>query len=453
MHMCTLQRLQPEDFNRLMENVLNSIYKLKNFVHITENIQIELRRISDCLSHLLISVVQSDINAMHKILVDYIGWYKTSRSISAQERKYIWDEIFATMPALLSVTNSTTITTVATDNNDILPFTQNSFLSMYSFIGEIVSNPTHRSMNNSELKRRQCQIINDQINDILMDMAAGDNPHRGNVSTMQDQHPFHFVYELYERHHFYDCFGEFEVVLNILPEELVRISNEIEKSLYTSHTVFVQGRNRGSYQDNLRGDLNNLTDTSVWLSQQLFSYAANRTTNMELSNLIERNMLPKIDFILDHIISMITMKGIKPLLIQASALSRNTYRWYKKALDIMQMSVPRYEDRGVRFLHIWRHPMAVLENEDILQFKYSDSDAWRSWGTRTTLGDFIVSGKAETLISTIAKGFSSNLFHGLTHIKTQLTTAYVETIESFDAVISELTNVHEEEFLDEKFIL
>ena len=446
--MRTLQRVQPEDIKHSMEGVYNAIYKLKAFVHIAKDIyQNDLPRISDCLLDLSTYVVKSDMNVMRKILMDYIRSYKINRPISAQNSKYFWDKTFSTLPAVPSITNFTEIKDVAPENKHTLPFTLNIFLSMDPY-NEDNSNLAHGPMNSYELKRNHCQMIYDEIKDILIEMTSDDDT-RGvdDASTLDDQSPFHFVYALYQQHRFYDCFDELEL-LNMLAEELVGISNDMEKSFHTSPAM-----DEANYWSNLRDDFDNLTATSVWLSEQLLSYAANRTTKIQLSNLIGRNTLSELDSILDHVISVITIKGIAHLLKKASELSRNTYRWYKKALDTIQRWVPRYEDRGVRFLHIWRHPVAVLETEDMLQYKYSDSDAWRSWGTSTTLGNFIVSGKAARQISTISKEFTSNLFYELTRIEQQLSSAYHVAIESFDYVISDFSNAQEQGLLDNNFVL
>ena len=206
-----------------------------------------------------------------------------------------------------------------------------------------------------------------------------------------DKYRFHDVHDLHQRYRIYGCYYHLE--MNPLIGDLKGISMDTEQSLYTG-----QGIDEDDYWNILRKDLDNLKAISTLMNSHLLSYVANKTTKIELSNSIGRHTLSSLERSFDRLISATMSKGLQPLLKKASELGKDMPSWYKEVLGILQMSVPGYEDRGVKFLHIWRHPVALLETEEILNFRYSVFDAWRSWETSTNFANFIVSGNAGRLV-------------------------------------------------------
>ena len=207
------------------------------------------------------------------------------------------------------------------------------------------------------------------------------------------------------------------------------------------------------YWNILRKDLDNLKAISTLMNSHLLSYAANKTTKIELSNSTGRHTLSSLERSFDRLMLATMSKGLPPLLKKASKLGKDMPSWYKEVLGILQMSVPGYEDRGVKFLHIWRHPVALLETEEILNFRYSVFDAWRSWRTSTNFTNFIVSGNAGRLVSNVSKEFTNTLRLELLELKMKFERIRNEAFQSLDAVINDFADIQRERSTDEKFVL
>ena len=431
-----------------MESLHDIAYKINTFVLLVKKIsKSELNRISDSLLEFIKFVVQSDIHAMRNIFEEYDVWVKLNRFMSVEKNQYFWDELFATLPAITSLENVTDVTNLR--NKQTLSVYQEILLPINLYSKANVNNSIEGEPNNDEVNGTECLHIYNEIREILRQTESFNNSHRGDdVSTSTGQYSPHVVNNLYQNHIAYNCVDEIGNIMNDFVKELQKISMDVANILQITPGIDEDG-----FWDILESDLNGLNAISISLSEQISSYAANETTKMKLSNFIGQNMVSDVEFLLDRIISVITIKGIDPLLERVSELNMNTHSWYKKALEVLQTSVPSYEDRGVKSLHIWRHPVALLETEDILKFKYGVSDTWRSWEMSTSLDDFIISGDAKRLILNVTKEFSNTLHLELMRIKTQFRNARHKVLGSFAEVISHFTDIQREGSTGEKFML
>ena len=446
--LCYLQRVQPEYIKYSMESLYDVAHKINAFVSLVDKIsRSELLRIGNSLLDLFKLVVQSDIKSMRKMFREHMLWFKSNTLISVEQSQYFWGKLFATLPAVLSIENALEMKTLA--SKQILPVYLDIRLQMELLSIENVSDSTHYQIGNSQIKWEECQNIYKIISEFLIQTTSGENSQLedGGVSNPTGQYSVHVINKLYQRHLFYDCYDEMAMAMNAFEEELEGIADDVENILQIT-----PGMDDTAYWNVMKGDLDKLNVTSMWLSEQVASYAANKTTKIELSKIIGQNMLSDVEFLLNRIISVITTKGIGPLLEKVSKLDINVDSWYKKALHIVQMSVPSYEDRGIKSLHIWRHPVALLETEDILKFKYDVSDTWRSWEMSATLNDFIVSGNAKRLILNITKEFANTLFLELVQLKMHFRNARHEVLESFADVINHFTDIQQEGLIGEEFI-
>ena len=432
-----------------MEKIYLVIEKINTFVYLIERISnITLPRISDCLLAIN-KLAFDDINSIHEIIVDYAIWEKSRRSLSPKKIQYFWDIIFATLPATVSESNDTEIPDGVTRNKHILPVSLDISSPIDIYDKTNLNKTTQNVINNDDIDTKQCQKVYDEMKQILIQVMAGESSdQRDGAPSSHNQYHFHDAYDLHQRHVSYDCWYDLEVVRNEVIGELKKISTDTEHSMYTA-----QGMDNDGFWNVLREDVDNLKAISEWWSGQLESYATNKTTKNELSNTIGRHTFSRLELSLGRLISAITTKGIEPLLAKTSALDKNIPIWYKKTVGILQMSVANYEDRGMKSLHIWRHPVAKLETEKTLKFKYSVFDAWRSWEMSTTLDNFFVTGNAGTYISTVTKEFTNTLLIELLRLKMQLTDKRYEVIQSINAVISDFTDIQRERSTDKNFVL
>ena len=304
---------------------------------------------------------------------------------------------------------------------------------------------THRQISHDEFDWKQCKRIK-QI--LIQTFSGNDSDQNEKAPNSSDQYHFQDIYDLRRRHLFHECNDDLGVVMNAFIGEFKKISTDSENSLYTAH-----GMDEDGYWNALIKDVDSLKAISLWLKDQVVSYAANKTTKIGLSNSIGQHTLSSLKLSLDSLIYAITIKGIEPLLTKANTLSTFIPNWYKRTLSILQTSIPSYGDRGVKSLHIWRHPVALLETEEILKFKFSVFDAWRSWEMSATLDNFIVSGNAGSMISNATKDFTNTLHRELLRLKMRSKHVRNEVMQSLETVISDLADIQREKSTDEKFVL
>ena len=451
--MCVyLQRVQPEHIAYSVESIDDIVYKISYFVSLAEKfLQSELRRIGDCLLDIFEFVVQSDINSIHKIISEHMIRSKSNRPISPTKIQYFWDGLFSTLPAVLydGQMNISEIKTLITESKHILPVSLDIILSVDPYSNENVSNLTYRQGNDDEFIRGECRNTYNEVMGILMQISSNNNLHQAKViSNLTDQYFFHVLNDLYHRYIIYNCINANDVVTKVILKELERISISVENTMRISHKM-----NNPDYWDLIKDELDSLNSTSVWLSDQVAAYAINKTTKIDMSNIIGPNLLSSVEILLDHIISVIAMKGMDPLLQQTNGLGKNVHKWYKHAFDILQMLVSNHGDRGVEALHIWKHPVALLETQEILKFKHDVYDAWRSWEMSGSFDKFISEGDAERLILNITKEFANTLHRRLIHTELQLRSARHEVIESLAGVISHFTDIRQQRSTGVEFLL
>ena len=97
--------------------------------------------------------------------------------------------------------------------------------------------------------------------------------------------------------------------------------------------------------------------------------------------------------------------------------------------------------------------MAVFQTTDILQFKHSASESWRSWSSGIDQKEFVHSGKATTMISTELDDYRQALQSEITQIRMGCKSVREDLIGAIEDVIDDFRNVLKESSLGSNFVL
>ena len=267
--------------------------------------------------------------------------------------------------------------------------------------------------------------------------------------TDSDMNELRVWYKMYTAN---NCANELAMKLKHLVSTMQQIKSYILRVMGGRHHL-----NNAFQMENERYRLQKLKNTASWLSEQLTNYSENRTTKIEMANGPIHSILSNVERTIDGIVNLIEINSITPLLSATNTRVKDMMSWYRQLLNAVTALIAFYGDSSIeditRALKIWRHPVAVFETTDILQFKHSASESWRSWSSGIDQQEFVLSGKAITMISTALNDYRQALQSEITQIRMGCKSVREDLIGAIEDVIDDLRNVLKESSLRSNFVL
>ena len=453
--MITFQRVSPEHMKKSFHNLHNTITKLHAFVHFIANIARNVfQRINLALENLMEFVVLEDF----EFLIQNLSWSAPRYGFAIDRIQKLLREIISVLPAIVNETDSTKIETVCQSmkgyvNHLIASFDMLSFMNSHP--GSSDNNDVPSRLVSDQTRLDECQTFQTNITNILENRVLNNQScgmlDRLKSITLTDS-DINRLYVMYKMYMANKCVSELPIKL----EYFVRTIDEI-RLFITRVMRSTPGFDNDLYLINERHHLHKLETTAAWLANQLKTYSENRTTKIGLSTGTVQPRLSDVELTLDRILYAVEKNNINPLLSATNTILRDIVSWYSQSLNAVTALIAFNEDSDIedktRTLIIWRHPLAKLETKDVLQFKHTASESWRSWDLSTNQQEFIFNGKATAMISTIIGEYRQVLQSELTQIWLECKRAMEDVTGSIKDVVDDFRNIHKEGLLGRDFVL
>ena len=452
------QRVFPEIMKESFHNLRKSITSLNTFMHfITDGARNGFTRVDLALDNLLTLVVRNDFELLNHILNDYFVEYVPYYGHVVDRIEKVMDE---TMVMLSTVVNQRYPAKVYTVQQTI----KGHICLLLASLNELSSmNSGSRSRRTETIPSRsssdwvhfdRCRTFETNITNILQELAFSNGS--GTTFGRLDETPLsnsdmNTLYKLCQMFASDKCVGD-------LPLELITAARATKQiNLHILQAIDIgAGFDDNTYLNNKQDILRKLLATAAWFSEQLAAYSRGRTTKIELAKVITQSLLSDTERTLDLIITAMERTHITQLLSKTNEVLRNVKVWYKASLNAITALVPFYDNNGIedrlRNLQIWRHPIAMLETAEILQFQYSVTDSWRSWGLSIRLEDFVLRENATTMISTAIDQYRQILQSEIIQIRRGYKRAKDDVVEAIKNVMKDFANVYRESLMDSKFV-
>ena len=405
-------------------------------------------RINIGISSMMTLVAKADLDFLYEAISDYRTSYEAHTIV------YSLQMLLEETPVLFhGVVNGSVFTRENITLAGIIKLlteSLNTLLSGDSFpryeIKEAPSRLLHAHQN-------ECEHTLIGIAELLSNSSVNPIQEKQNKSIFIQQSTSYIdkLQDFYAMQEVHSCITGLESSLNTLFSLNINLKPIIEQ--YKSAGEF----DYGGHLKKMRNDMDILHDNIDWLSERLSAYSENRTTMIKLSNEITEDTLSDIKIAMDHIIAVIDSDVIEPLLFQTSGLERDIPLVYMKTLDVMRSLAPYYDDMDVenklRALMIWRHPKAILDSNDVLQFKYPASESWRTWALSVSLEEFVLSGSASKSVTSMVGEYSTVLTGELLRMRSELTSAKNDMNNTLMQVLADLKQVRMESLMEDDFVL
>ena len=406
-------------------------------------------RINIGIANMVTMVAQADLETMHGMLSNYQTGYESHHAIIVYNLEILIEEASVLMGG---VVDGSVLIGEHTILNGILKLVNASLDALKSVDSipdqGIKDAPSHLMHND----RNDCDNAIKGMEVFLNHSSVASDKDNPDISVERTRSYINKLHDFYKMQRARGCITG--LVLNL--NTLLSLTADLEGSMKHVRDA-VDGFNFEDLLKKMRSDLDILKDSIDGLSEQLLAYSRNKNTKINISNEITDAMLSDIEKAMNHIISVITVDVIEPFLLQTSDLNRNIPLMYLKTLNTMRVLEPHYDDRDIenklRALKIWRHPEAMLNTVDVLQFTYSASEAWRTWALSVSLDDLVLSGSATKLISSMVNGYTIVLRYELLRMKSEFENARNDVIENFKKFLIDLNEVRMESIMEDDFIL
>ena len=441
------QRVQASHMKYFIESLHNVIGNLNHFIGLSVNRSAaSFNRINIGINKMVQLVVQADLEYLNGILTDYHDGYEVQHAIIVYISQVLLQDTFPLLSLVVSgdwlVTENETLSTLYAQMltrslNDVLSVNANP----KSGTKDAPSRLLHGPHNDCE------QYIESILNQWSMYTERRDKAFQQNVSSINISYEFYMVQNIY------NCIKGLESNLN----GISFITDELNNTM-------TQPGDKGDdldfykHSEKMSNELNILQNVSDWLSQKLSAYSENRTTKISLANQITSSMLLNIKEAMNRILSLINVDVIEPLLSRSSDVDKDVPRLYRKILNAMRSLTPYYDGTAavedkLRLLQIWRYPLARMDTTDVLQFMYPLSEAWRTWALSVPLHEFVSSGSAVKVVSSMVNEYSTVLTKELLQMRSLHENSRNNVIKNFKKVLGDLARIQTESAMADDFVL
>ena len=444
------QRVQAEGVQTFIHGLRNIIHKLHSFMGLSLKRSIAaFNRINIGIINMVTLVAGDDLELLNGVLTDCYTGYGAHDAIIVYSLQILIEETHARLNRVFHGSVYVGENRTFTGMIQLVSAALDALRSAVAIPEQRIKYaPSHLLHSN----RYGCEDAVTSMGINLSRSSVGTNRDNRNISIQQAQSQIIELDDFHKMQKVRGCITGLELNLNAI----LSLTTDLERSM--NHvSVIADGLFYGGDLKLMRSDLDILNDSIDWLSEQLSAYSENRTTKIKLSNQINEAMLSDIVNAMNHIISVINVDIIEPFLSRTRGLRRDISRIYKNILNAIKTLKPYYDETDIgeklRALKIWRHPVAMLDTVDVLQFKYPASESWRSWALNVSFNEFVLSGSAVKKISSMVKEHSTVLTDELLRMRSEFYNARDDTIETFNEVSAHLKNVRMESKIGYDFIL
>ena len=223
------------------------------------------------------------------------------------------------------------------------------------------------------------------------------------------------------------CISELHMIVEKSHEDVSELHRGVDDAL-TNNALY----NTVSFHEAVKSELDDLNSKSKLLQDLFTGYSRNSSTMLDVvEKILNLNIHDSLKTTSETMLSKIDLDTVMKLQIESQSIKTNAQKWIQSALNITNKLAKYYENEMVetkmRGLKIWKKPIPVLGVPELLQYKYEDSETWRTWSFSISLNQF-ASMESSYEISGILNNYFDELYKKMNWIRRHMLNSLREAL-------------------------
>ena len=246
------------------------------------------------------------------------------------------------------------------------------------------------------------------------------------------------------------CINEYNFALYGANRDLFEITNRIKRSL--------DPELKFNYDDVLGkiNDIKAVHEVAERVGLLFSSYAQHQINKLDVANVFIK-LFTEDYKVYDRIFWILNKYAFSYLTAKVDTMEENTQRLFSDAFRVLETVMPYCNDddteQRIRNLSLWRHPLARLDVQDILSFKYTSDESWESWSLTLSFKEMVDTKLGERLLKDIVTSYSSVLRGKFLEIKTEFMRSVSQINSAIGLLVDDLKSFQQDNAINSDFIL
>ena len=247
------------------------------------------------------------------------------------------------------------------------------------------------------------------------------------------------------------CISELHMIIENGHGVVSRLHREVDDALINNALY-----NTLSFHEALKSELDNINSQIELLQDLLIRYSRNSSSMLDVvDEILKNNIHESLKTTTETMLSKMDLDTVMKLQIESQSIKNNAQKWIQSALNITNKLAKYYENEFIetemRSLKIWKKPIPVLGVPELLQYKYEDSETWRTWSFSLKLNQF-VSMEASTEISGILNYYFDKLYKKINWIRRHMLNAFREALAEISRLEEKMVAYKQKSELNDDYI-
>ena len=243
-----------------------------------------------------------------------------------------------------------------------------------------------------------------------------------------------------------ECLNEYSFSLQHAEHGLIEITNQINKNL---KSIF-------NYDKVLRKitHVRIVYEMAERVASLFASYSQHQITKLDVANFFIDLQFAEDYDVYDRIFWTLEKYAFGYFMSKIDTMEQNMQSLFGDAFRVIELLMPYCDiEQRVRNLSLWRYPLARLDVQDIISFKYNSDDSWKSWSQTVSLKEMIDTHLGEAILKDIVESYSNVLRGSILEIKSEFTKSVSQIKSSIGLLVEDLEIYQKDNTINSDFIL
>ena len=246
-----------------------------------------------------------------------------------------------------------------------------------------------------------------------------------------------------------NCLNEYNFALHNAKHEILRIANRIERNL-DPEWIF-------NYDKVLAkmNDIRIVNEMTEKVAALLTSYSQHHIRKLDMANVLINLLFSKDNY--DRIFWILDKYAFNYIASKTETMEENIQRVFSDTFRVLETLMPYCNDdeteQRLRNLSLWRYPMARLDVQDIISYKYTSDESWELWSPAVSFKEMMNSRLGENVFNEIVTSYSSVLRERILEIKSEFMKSLSRINSAIDLLVDDLKTFEKDNTINRDFIL
>ena len=247
-----------------------------------------------------------------------------------------------------------------------------------------------------------------------------------------------------------NCLTEYGSALHSANHELYEIANRIKRNI-DPEFIFNYDQILGKISD-----MKVIHEMAERVAVLFTSYSHHQINKLDVAKLFI-NLFSGDDNHYDRILWTLDKYAFSYLTSKIDTMEEDTQRLFSDAFRIIESVMPYCNgddtEQRLRNLSVWRYPLARLDVQDILSFKYTSEESWESWSLKLSFKQLMDTKLGEKLLGDIVTSYSSVLRGNILEIKSEIAESVSRIYYAIGLLVDDLKTFQKDNTINSDFIM